>query len=236
MTNREKIELIKELSLLLEKENITKDEYESQKNQILNPRKDLWSPFGQLSFSLRSISPQLVVLILILIFYIPIKNLVRNASEIGFGDVFAVKVEQALRIGNPDLARSVKSLSREELITLLDSAQGDYRLSYVDSGNREVSLVPRFDYYVALQERGLFESEDNLASIKRLIESKTSLREDRISDSVLGSFNQKYYSLNDFSTEELAQIQMTSVRLSENGKQVYVLIINVASEEITNLR
>lgn len=105
--NRERLEILKELSDLLEKDRITKDEYEVEKKNLLRPTGWVWDFIQRLSFGFRAISPQIVILILVLLFYNPVKRLVNNASEVGFGDVFAVKVEQALRIGNPDLAKKL---------------------------------------------------------------------------------------------------------------------------------
>jgi hypothetical protein len=234
--NREKLEILQSLSELLDKERITEEEYNIQKGYILQEQNRFWEFIQRITFGLRSISPQLVILVLVLLFYSPVKNLIKNASEVGFGEVFAVKVEQALRVGNPKLAEKVKSLSREELVTLLDSAQGSYGLSYLNNQDQEISLVPQFKYYIELQKKGLAESDDDLAAIKELIESKVVKRESDTSDAALGTRTQKYYSPDDFTSDEIERIDKVSARLSESGQQVYSLIINVASEEIVDLR
>lgn len=234
--NRERLEILKELSDLLEKDRITKDEYEVEKKNLLRPTGWVWDFIQRLSFGFRAISPQIVILILVLLFYNPVKRLVNNASEVGFGDVFAVKVEQALRIGNPDLAKKVSSLSREELFTLLNSGAGSYGLSYKDDAKREISLANRFDYYVTLQQKGLVDSDEDLAEIGALLKSKKAIREETIYDSTLGSYGQKYYSLDLFSKEELIRIESLSASLSESGKLVYSLVVDVASDEITKLQ
>lgn len=234
--NKEKLEVLKSLSDLLDKERITQEEYNLQKDHLLQAKKPFWEFMQGLVFGLKIISPQLVILILVLLFYGSIRNLIENASEVGFGEVFAVKVEQALRVGNPEFAEKVKSLSREELVTLLDSAQGSQGLSYLDEQNQEVSLVLRFDYYAELQKKELIESDDNLEAVKELLESKAVRRELNIRDDALGTRRQNYYSLDDFTSDEIERIDKASARLSENGRQVYSLIINVASEEIVDLR
>ena len=234
--NRERLEILKELSDLLEKDRITKEEYEVEKKNLLRPSGWGWDFIQRITFGCRAISPQIVILILVLLFYNPVKRLVNNASEVGFGDVFAVKVEQALRIGNPDLAKKVSSLSREELFTLLNSGAGSYSLSYRDDAKREISLASRFDYYVTLQQKGLVDSDEDLAEIDALLKSKKDLREETIYDSTLGSYQQKYYSLDLFSEEELTRIETLSASLSESGRLVYSLVVDVASDEITKLQ
>lgn len=234
--NQERLGILKELSDLLEKDRITKDEYEAEKKNLLRPIGWGWEFVQRLTFGCRAISPQIVILVLVLLFYNPVKRLINNASEVGFGDVFAVKVEQALRIDNPDLAKKVSSLSREELFTLLNSGAGSYRLSYKDEAKREISLVGRFGYYVTLQQKGLVDSDEDLAEIGTLLKSKQAIREETVYDSTLGSYKEKYYSLDLFSEEELIRIESLSASLSESGKLVYSLVVNVASDEITKLQ
>lgn len=234
--NQENLKILQELSELLDKERISIEEYEAQKKQLLQPTTWLWGFVQKFSFGLRSISPQVVILILVILFYGSIRKLINNASEVGFGEVFAIKVEQALRVGNPELAKVVSSLSREELVTLLDSGRGSYRLYFMNEDNQEVSLVRRFEYYIELQKKGLIESENDLETIKNIFDSKQMSKETNSLDMVLGSYEQKYYFLNVFSSEELELINGTSAELSENGRQVYSLVLNIASEEIADLR
>lgn len=240
MMNREKLDILKEFSELLDKGRITQEEYETQKQQILQPIgtgwRAIWRFIQNFFFGLRTISPQIVILILIILFYGSIKKLLNNASEVGFGEVFAIKVEQTLRIGNPELARVVSGLSREELVTLLDSGRGSYRLSYTNEENQQISLAGRFEYYIELQKKGLIESGNDLEAIKKLFDSKRVSREENALDMVLGSYKQQYYSLDSFSPKELELINRASVELSESGKQVYSLVVNLASEEIANLK
>ena len=235
--DKEKIEILKDLSELLDKERISSKEFELQKQQLLKSKSLLSDTLERLIIGLKLLSPQVVILILILIFIRPISNLINNASEVGFGDIFAVKIEQALRISNPELANRLKDLSREEIITLLNSNSGSsLRLAFVNNESGEISMNSRLEYYAELQSKGFIQSRHNLSEIKTILDSGTVIREDDAFDLAIPFLKRKVYDLDSFSQDEIDRIEEVSVSLSTGGNEVFTLIVNLAGDEISRLR
>ena len=157
--DKEKLELLKDLSGLLEKGLITKEEFESQKLVILKQDNIFDWVIQRISLLVRMLTPQIVVLIALFLFYSPVSKLVRNASEVAFGESFSFKVQQALNISDPELASIVSKLTKEEIAALITVTS--YRSLYStisrnESVKPEVALDERFDIYVSLQEKGLW--------------------------------------------------------------------------------
>jgi hypothetical protein len=235
--NKEKIEILKDLSELLDKERISIEEFETQKKQVLSSKGWPSDLLEKLIIGIKLLSPQVVVLILILIFIRPIGNLINNASEVGFGDIFAVKIEQALRISNPELASRIKELSREEIITLLNSNSSSYLvLAYISDENEELHMNARLDYYAELQRKGFIQSDYNLSEIKAILDTGIVVREYDTFDLAIPVLKRKVYDLDSFSQEEIDKIKDVSVRLSTSGTEVFSLIVNIAGDEISRLR
>lgn len=229
--NQEKIEALKDLSSLLDKGRITLQEYESQKRLVLSPVGCL----GGITSVLRALTLPVVVLILVVAFYFPLLSILPNASELGFGG-FAVKLEQATKIfGDKELVETLKSLSKEETITLLDSGKGYYSLVYIDEKTKEISLDSRYEYYVRLEGKGLINVDEDLKEFRKIFLSKTLVKSSSYEDLILGELDKELYSISDFSQEELERAKSLSVRLSVRGLKIYSLIVDLASEEISSL-
>lgn len=229
--SREKIESLKDLSDLLDKGRITPQEYEAQKTLMLKPAGYL----GNVVSTSKILTPQAVVLLIVAAFYFPLLSVLPKASELGFGG-FAVKLEQATKIfGDKELVESLKSLSKEETITLLNSGKGYYNLVYVDDENKEVSLDSRYEYYVSLEEKGLIDVDESLEEFRKILSSKTSTKKTLYEDLVLGNLDKEIYSIADFSSEELKRANELSVRLSVRGLKIYSLIVDLAAEEISTV-
>ncbi len=180
-------------------------------------------------------TPQIVILIVILLFYIPISRIIKNASEVAFGDTFSFKVEKALKIGDPELAEVVNKLTKEEIITLISTVY--YKGLYaIYTEKNEIALDDRYDYYISLQQKKLFDSTIDLTKIKEMIESKPASNEDVFFDPVFGSSKRSYYSKSLFSQEELKLLEKTSGKLSPLGQRVYWLIVDAAAEQMSTLK
>ena len=156
--SKEKVEILKDLSDLLDKGRITPQEYEFQKRLTLGSTNRI-ATFSLIS---KLLTPQLVALLVALLFYSPVKNLVVNANELALGDFFAVKIEKAIRKLDPQLANVLGKLSKEEIIVLLDSAKGSYGLISRNEEKSEVSLDSRFNYYESLQEKQLIDVDGDI--------------------------------------------------------------------------
>jgi len=235
--NREKIELLKDLSNLLEKDLITREEFERQKVLLLESERFLGRSLQGAALIFRLFTPQFVTLIAIILFYSPVSKLITNASEVAFGDNFSFKVQQALNLRDPALASVVKKLTKEEISTLLTvtSYRGLYStITRSGSNNKpEIALDDRFDTYVNLQKKGLFYSSVGLKKIKDVFELKKASYESDSFDPFLGLSKQKYYPKELFSKEELSLLDQASGRLTTSGQKVYGLIVDNAAEELS---
>ena len=161
--------------------------------------------------------------------------MIKNASEVAFGDTFSFKVEKALKIGDSQLTEVVNPLTKEEIITLISKLnyQGLYAI-YTE--RNEIALDDRYDYYVTLQEKGLFNSTIDLIKVKKVIESKPVSNEEVFFDPVFGSSKRSYYSKSLFSQEELKLLEKASGKLSPLGQKVYWLIVDAAAEQMSTLK
>lgn len=72
--DKEKLELLKDLSGLLEKGLITKEEFESQKLVILKQDNIFDWVIQRISLLVRMLTPQIVVLIALFLFYSPVSK------------------------------------------------------------------------------------------------------------------------------------------------------------------
>lgn len=234
--DRERIEALKDLSSLLDRDLITKEEFEGQKNRIF--QENVWHEnlLQDISLFVRLFTPQFVTLIIVCLFYFPISRIITNASEVAFGDNFSFKVQQALRIGDPELASTVKKLSKGEIVTLISTESGKslYSTSSV-SEDEPIVLDDRINYYSSLQEKGLIYSNVDLEEIMKMVNSKVPSEELQVSDEIRGNFMRKYYPSASFTEEELEQIRQTFVFLTPSGQRVYWLILDTAAEELTTL-
>ena len=232
--SKEKVEILKDLSDLLDKKRITIKEYELQKKLTL----DATDRIANISLISKLLTPQLVALLVALLFYSPVKNLVVNANELALGDFFAVKIEKAIRKLDPQLADVLGKLSKEEIIVLLDSAKGSYSLISRNEEKSEVSLDSRFNYYESLQEKQLIDVDGDidLTELEKMFESKTPIREDSYRDTALRTIKKNIYSTKDFSEEEKKKVENVYAALSPDGEEVYLLIVDITSEEIADLK
>jgi hypothetical protein len=234
--DKEKLELLKDLSGLLEKGLITKEEFESQKLVILKQDNIFDRVIQRISLLVRMLTPQIVVLIALFLFYSPVSKLVRNASEVAFGESFSFKIQQALNISDPELASIVSKLTKEEIAALITVTS--YRSLYStinrnESVKPEVALDERFDIYVSLQEKGLFHSDVSLKRIKEIFESKRVNYTSNSPDPLLGSLTNRYYLKESFSEEEIKLIEQASGYLTPAGQRIYWLIVDNAAEELS---
>lgn len=234
--DKEKLELLKDLSGLLEKGLITKEEFESQKLLILKQENIFDRVIQIVSLLVRMLTPQIVVLIALFLFYSPVSKLIRNASEVAFGESFSFKVQQALNISDPELASIVSKLTKEEIAALITVTS--YRSLYSttnrnESAKPEIVLDERFDIYVSLQGKGLFHSNVSLKRIKEIFESKRVNYTSNSLDPLLGSSTNRYYLKESFSEEEIKLIEQASGYLTPAGQRVYWLIIDNAAEELS---
>jgi hypothetical protein len=237
--DKEKIELLKELSSLLEKGLVTKEEFESQKSIILKQYSIFDRIIQRISLIFRMLTPQIVVLVALFLFYSPVNKLIRNASEVAFGESFSVKVQQALDIRDPELASIVKKLTKEEIAALI--TERSYRSLYSiisrnESTKPEIALDERFNIYISLQAKGLFHSEVSLKEIKEIFESKKANYTSTSLDPLLGSSTNKYYLKEGFSEEDMKLIEQSSGYLTPAGQKIYWLIIDNAAEELSKSR
>jgi len=234
--DKDRIELLKDLSVLLEKELITKEEFESQKLLLLKQEKLFDWIIQRISLLFRTLTPQIVVLIALFLFYSPVNKLLRNASEVAFGESFSFKVQQALDIRDPALASIVKKLTKEEIAALITvtSYRGLYStINRNESTKPEIALDERFDVYVSLQEKGLFHSNVNLKRIQEVFELKRVNYTSNSLDPLLGSSINRYYLKESFSEEEMKLIEQASGYLTPAGQKVYWLIVDNAAEELS---
>lgn len=233
--NKETITNLKELSNLLDKQVISQEEFNNQKKVIFNHKNSVSFSLDSIHSLFKLFSPQLVILIIIILFYTPLKRLLTNASEVAFGDVFALKVERALIINNPSLAKKLKELSRDELFVLMSSGSNFRRIAYVDRKNQTISIDKTYEFYLSLYEKKLAISYESVDEIVKILESKATIKEDNYQDSLLLNTRSQIYSTNDFTEEEINKIENLSFGLSEQGKQVLLLIISIGSEEISRI-
>ena len=229
---KEKIDLVKDLSGLLDKQLITKEEFEIQKRVLLTPssKADAW--FEKISLFFRLFTWQVFFLIVLVIFYLPIRSILSNASEVGVGD-FKFRVQQSLNIGNPGLAETLKKLSKNEIITLLSVGEDSRGLVYNDSSSKEISLDTGYEYYTQLQTKGLFIADEDLKKVQQMLESKKFIREDALTYSRVGNVKRRFYSFDQFTKEELEKLQSLSGRLSKDGERVYWIIVDVAGDQLS---
>lgn len=235
--NQETVQTLKDLSDLLEKDLISRSEFDAQKQLILKPQSKALLTLRSSTFFLRSISPQIVILILVFLFYFPLRSLVLNASEVGFGDVFAVKVEQALRLTNPALAQQLKGLTEEELIVMMSAGSSYLSMAYVDRDDELVHLNAYYPYYKSLHSKGLMRTASrNDAEAFDIIDSKEVLEQAApYGDDLIIGASTIYYSIGDFTEEELETVDDLSMGLSTEGRDALRVIIEVTSKEISTL-
>jgi|GEM_PF-3667983 len=229
---KEKIDLVKDLSGLLDKQLITKEEFEIQKRTLLasSSKADVW--IERVSLFFRLFTWQVFFLIVLIIFYLPIRNILSNASEVGVGD-FKFRVQQSLNIGNPDLAETLKKLSKNEIITLLSVGENSRGLVYSNSSSKEISLDTGYEYYTQLQIKGLFIADEDLKEIQQILESKKFIREESLTYSAIGNVKQRFYSFDQFTKEELGKLQSLSGRLSKDGERVYWIVVDIAGDQLS---
>lgn len=234
--NKEKIELLKDLSNFLEKNLITKDEFENQKWLLLKKESSLDRIIQRVSFLLRMMTPQIVVLVALFMFFSPVNKLIRNASEVAFGDSFSFKVQQALDIKDPELASVVKKLTKEEISALMTGMSGKglyFTLKREEDSKPELGLDDQFDSYVSLKEKGLFDSKADLAKVRGIFAAKHVNRTNESVNMLRGSLTNKYYLKESFSDDELKLIEQASGFLTPAGERVYWLIVDNAAEELS---
>ena len=230
---------MKELSILLDKDLITKEEFEKQKYHLLKMEGWTYQLLHILSLASRIFTPQIVILIIIFLFYSPLSRLIESASEIAFGDSFSFKVQEALRVQDPELANIVKELSTGEIAALISAdsyVSLNSRLNRDFGERQEIGVDEKLEFYMGLQEKGLFYSSVELRKVKEIIEPKAASTEYDSSSSLYGPLIRKYYFEDDFSNEELAVVTKAGGNLTNAGEKVYWLIIDNAAADLAKVR
>ena len=150
--------------------------------------------------------------------------------------MFAVKVEQALRVADLELANNLKELTEEELIVLMSAGSSYLRMAYVDQASKLVHVNSYYPYYQNLYSKKLMAASGDAEKFFEILNSKDVVEgEFTPGDSLIPEARTIYYSLEDFTEEELEKLDELSFGLSPQGKDALRVIIRVASEEISTL-
>lgn len=236
---KEKFEILNGLSELLEKKLITQEEFNNQKSLLLENKKP-FSIFNVITHISRLLTPQVVILIIIGIFFTPMKTLLSSASEIALGDTFSFKVQEALRISDPELKNKIRNLKKEEIITLLnlESSGSFYSIREIEEkGKVKTGYIfnDEVAFFVSLQEKGITSSPEDLSEINKMLENKVIYEESLNYNSYLLNAKRRVYLEDEFSEQELEMIKNSYSRLSPMGEKIYSLILDITSDEFSKL-
>ena len=215
---------------------LTKDKI-VKKNLLKRPDglKRVTSFIEFLSKVLGLITWQVIVLIAIMMFYAPLRQIadllpakLARSNEINVG-VLSLKIqEEAKAAGSEELATIITGLSQDAIKWLLNLGNSSYRVIGSDDGGtgivRNYYLPKHYAVWKELEDKGLIQSDVNL-----------------------NAFEKYFHSLNPIEVEEpiryeipvstLTQAQIdellkNSVELSDTGKRAYEIIIIVVADMI----
>ena len=178
---------------------------------------------------------QVIVLIAIIMFYSPIKQMAdllpvkfARSNEINVG-VLSLKIqEEAIASGNEELATIINGLSQDAIKWLLNLGNGSYRVIGSDDGNTGIVknyYLPRhYPIWKELEDRGLVQSDVNLSDFEKFFFSLEPID--------VGEPYGYLVPVNSLTQEQNDKLLDNSVKLSDTGKRAYEIIINAVANMI----
>lgn len=139
MSVDKKLAQLLKLKEVKEQNAISDDEEKSLRLTILNSRADLTNFLPNLD-QISKFSWPMVVIVLLVLFYSPIKFKLLEASKISIGD-FSIEVREKLEAaGSPELIEGLNGLSRLGIEKLIDIGDSYIKIFSVDS-NGDVAFI-----------------------------------------------------------------------------------------------
>lgn len=175
----------------------------------------------------------LLIIVMLLIFYSPIKRIANTlpekferSNEISVGSLSLKIQQQAKAEGNEELAAIIKGLSKGAIRELIDVGYKFIRIIAIDntrsSEMRRYSLAPSFSTWKELATNGLLESDLDLKDFEDYFNSLNP-HNGIVEGSTL-------------SQEQREKLEKSQVKLSNRGKRAYDIVVNVVADQIANER
>ncbi len=178
---------------------------------------------------------QVIVLIAIVMFYTPLRQMAdllpekfARSSEINVG-VLSLKIqEEAKASGSEELATIITGLSQDAIKWLLNLGNGSYRVIGSDDGGtgivRNYYLPRHYPVWKELEDKGLIQSDVNLNDFEKYFNSLNPID--------VGEPIGYEIPVSTLTQAQIDKLLKNSVELTDTGKRAYEIIISVVADMI----
>lgn len=238
MITRGKIALLKELQQLLKDELLTQEEFERARLALLTEHGG-FNIFARRFFGfVRATSWPLFGLVALLVLYRPIVDTLQKSQEIAVGS-FSLKVrEQAAKVGDADLAATLRGLSRYAIEELMDTGNKNMYFVSCSPADDKCGIAPEFEAYKELEKAGLFKATEPLAKFDEWIRSLPGkyrvIYESRHTNYMHPTSSDIVYEVSAAGLSDADRKRLSSINgtLTEKGLRAWKLIAKVVSQQL----